>query len=125
MAKFKRGKSSFLFTSKPVIISWASIAVKKESEGPLGSCFDKTSSDTFFGQKTWEQAEKKMQELGSGILEGRAERLPYERKNQTACDYCIFRSVCGFDQKDKNMKFRRLEELSADEVLKKIEEEMK
>ena len=63
MAKFKRGKSSFLFTGKPVIAAWASIAGKKESEGPLGSCFDKISSDTFFGQKTWEQAEKKMQEL--------------------------------------------------------------
>lgn len=63
MAKFKRGKNSFLFTSKPVIASWASIAGKKESEGPLGKSFDKTSNDTFFGQKTWEQAEKKMQEL--------------------------------------------------------------
>ena len=34
-------------------------------------------------------------------------------------------SVCGFDLKDKSMKFRRLEELSADEALRKIEEEMK
>ena len=72
MAKFKRGKSSFLFTSKPVIVSWASIAGKKESEGPLGSCFDKTSSDTFFGQKTWEQAEKKMQELSLKTLAEKA-----------------------------------------------------
>ena len=63
MAKFKRGKSSFLFTGKPVIAAWASIAGKKESEGPLGKSFDKTVSDTLFGQKTWEQAEKKMQEL--------------------------------------------------------------
>ena len=47
MAKYKRGKSSFLFTSKPVIASWASIAGKKEAEGPLGQTFDKTSSDTF------------------------------------------------------------------------------
>ena len=70
-------------------------------------------------------AGKKMQELGSEILKGKAERLPYERKNQTACDYCVFRSVCGFDLKDKRMKFRRLEELSADEALRKIEEEMK
>lgn len=63
MAKFKRGKSSFLFSGKPVIAAWASIAGKKESEGPLGHSFDKISRDTFFGQKTWEQAEKKMQEL--------------------------------------------------------------
>ncbi len=63
MAKHKRGKSSFLFENTPVISAWASIAGKKESEGPLGKTFDETTSDTFFGQKTWEQAEKKMQEL--------------------------------------------------------------
>ena len=63
MAKFKRGKSSFLFTTKPVIAAWASIAGKKESEGPLRTSFDKVFTDTLLGQKTWEQAEKKMQEL--------------------------------------------------------------
>ena len=72
MAKYKRGKSSFLFTGKPVITAWASIAGKKESEGPLGHCFDKTSTDTFFGQKTWEQAEKKMQELALKTLAEKA-----------------------------------------------------
>lgn len=68
MAKSKRGKSSFLFGSKPVITSWASIAGKKESEGPLANTYDKTSADTLFGQKTWEQAEKKMQELSLKTL---------------------------------------------------------
>lgn len=63
MAKFKRGKSSIVFGSRPVIAAWASIAGKKESEGPLAHTYDKTFSDTFFGQKSWEQAEKKMQEL--------------------------------------------------------------
>ncbi len=68
MAKSKRGKSSFLFSNRPVITSWASIAGKKESEGPLANTYDKTSADTLFGQKTWEQAEKKMQELSLKTL---------------------------------------------------------
>ncbi len=68
MAKSKRGKSSFLFSTRPVITSWASIAGKKESEGPLANTYDKTSADTLFGQKTWEQAEKKMQELSLKTL---------------------------------------------------------
>ena len=58
MAENKRGRSSFLLPRPPVITAWASVAGKKESQGPLGHCFDKTSQDTFFGQKTWEQAEK-------------------------------------------------------------------
>ena len=35
MAKFKRGRQSFILEQAPVITAWASIAGKKESEGPL------------------------------------------------------------------------------------------
>ena len=62
-AKNKRGKQSFLLPNGPVIAGWASVAGKKESEGPLSKYFDMTCQDTYFGQRTWEQAEKKMQQL--------------------------------------------------------------
>lgn len=78
MAKYKRGKSSFLFTSRPVITAWASIAGKKESEGPLGHTFDRTFQDTLFGQKTWEQAERKMQELSLKTLAEKAGLHPWD-----------------------------------------------
>ncbi len=68
MAENKRGKQSFLFPQMPVITAWASIAGKKESEGPLAHHFDVTSQDTLFGQKTWEQAEKQMQKLALDTL---------------------------------------------------------
>ena len=58
-----RGKQSFQLENAPIITCWASVAGKKESTGPLGSYFDITNNDSFFGQKTWEQAEKKMQQL--------------------------------------------------------------
>ena len=63
MADFKKGKQSFVFQEPPVITAWASVAGKQESEGPLAHCFDLCSQDTYFGQKTWEQAEKRMQQL--------------------------------------------------------------
>ena len=68
MAQNKRGKQSFCLQEMPVITAWASVAGKKESEGPLQSTFDITSSDTLFGQKTWEQAEKQMQKLALDTL---------------------------------------------------------
>jgi len=46
-----------------VITTWASIAGKKEVEGPLSHTFDIKCRDTYFGQSTWEQAEKHMQQL--------------------------------------------------------------
>ena len=68
MATNKRGKQSFLLPQMPVITAWASVAGKKESEGPLAHTFDVTSQDTYFGQKTWEQAEKAMQKLALDTL---------------------------------------------------------
>ena len=67
----KMGKHSFILPEPPVITAWASVAGKMESEGPLGSCFDVTSQDAYFGQKTWEQGERKMQQL---VLETLAQK---------------------------------------------------
>ena len=63
MAKYRQGRQSFLLENPPVITTWASIAGKKEVEGPLSHTFDIKCRDTYFGQKTWEQAEKHMQQL--------------------------------------------------------------
>ena len=68
MAENKRGRGSFLLPNAPVITAWASVAGKKEAEGPLGHTFDKTSQDTYFGQKSWELAEKAMQESALRLL---------------------------------------------------------
>ena len=70
--KHQRGKQSFLLPTKPVIRTWASVAGKKESQGPLASYFDHTSQDTYFGQKTWEQAEKRLQQLALEMLAKKA-----------------------------------------------------
>ena len=59
----KRGKQSFVLPNKPVITHWASVAGKKESQGPLAGFFDHTNQDTLFGQKSWELAENRMQQL--------------------------------------------------------------
>ncbi len=68
MAKYKQGLQSFKPVNPPVITHWASIAGKKESQGPLAHCFDLTSQDTLFGQRSWEQAEKHMQQLALDTL---------------------------------------------------------
>ena len=72
MANTSCGRQSFTFDKPPVITHWASIAGKKESEGPLANCFDMTRQDAFFGEKTWEQGEKKMQQLALQTLADKA-----------------------------------------------------
>ena len=59
----KTGKHSFTLSESPVISAWASVAGKKESQGPLGKYFDITSDDPYWGQPSWEMAEKQTQHL--------------------------------------------------------------
>lgn len=52
------GKQSIYFAKNPPgLLSWGSIAGKKEGEGPLGSYFDEIIEDAAFGQDTWEEGE--------------------------------------------------------------------
>lgn len=72
MAEYRQGRQSFRLPQSPVITAWASTAGKKESEGPLSHTFDITSQDTWFGQRTWEQAEKQLQRMTLGKLAEKA-----------------------------------------------------
>ena len=58
-----KGRHSFCPQLPPTITAWASTAGKKESEGPLSKTFDHVFQDNYFGEKTWEQAEQKMQRI--------------------------------------------------------------
>lgn len=68
MAINKRGKRSVVFQDRPVITAWASVAGKKEGQGPLKDDFDLVCEDTYCGEKTWEQAEKRFQQLALETL---------------------------------------------------------
>ena len=59
----RRGAQTLVFGSKPVILSRAAIGGKRESEGPLAAYFDFLGKDAKLGQKTFEKAESKLQEL--------------------------------------------------------------
>lgn len=56
----KNGLQTVWFQNPPVIISTASVVGAREGEGPLGKTFDKIVYDTYYGENTWEKAEKQM-----------------------------------------------------------------
>ena len=46
--------------------------------------------------------------LAEDILDGKAEANPAAWKNdRTACDYCPYRNVCGFDLSIEGYKYRK------------------
>lgn len=56
-----RKKDSLLFSKPPVVLAWAAVGGKKESEGPLGSCLDAALTDNTLGEESWETAESDLQ----------------------------------------------------------------
>ena len=58
-----QGKQSILYLHPPAVLSFASVAGKKEGEGPLRNSFDVINEDTHFGQSSWEKAETEMQRI--------------------------------------------------------------
>ena len=54
------------------------------------------------------------------IQSGNAVVSPYEMKERTACTYCSFASVCGFDRKIPGFSTRRLQAFTRDEIWEKL-----
>ena len=65
MAK-RLGNHTVLLENKPCIAGFGSVVGKMEHEGPLGREFDSFSSDSHFGEKTFEKAESRLQTLAVG-----------------------------------------------------------
>lgn len=53
-----QGNQTWVFPSRPVILSSTAIGGPMESEGPLADDFDSLHADSMMGQVSWEQAEK-------------------------------------------------------------------
>lgn len=60
---------------------------------------------------------QKIRELGSGILDGTISVNPYEQGGDSACTYCAYKSVCGFDGRIEGYETRRLAQLSREDAV--------
>lgn len=64
----------------------------------------------------------KVRSIGQEILAGKMELNPYEKGAASACTYCAYRKVCGFDPTVPGYEKRILEELDGKEALQKMKE---
>ncbi len=64
-------------------------------------------------------------ELGKRMLSGEIAAAPYELKGKTACTWCAYRSICGFDERLDGCGYRRLDRIRAeDEIFDKMQESL-
>lgn len=71
-----KGLQSIAYDESPYIVSSASVAGKKEGEGPLGKMFDIVEEEDLFGEETWETAESTMQKEACQLALGKAHVKP-------------------------------------------------
>ena len=59
---------------------------------------------------------RKLRTAGRDILEGDTSLKPYKQSARTACDYCPYHAVCGFDTKTAGYGYRKLKALKPEEI---------
>lgn len=64
---------------------------------------------------------RKLKTMGREILDGTISVAPYKDGGRTACDFCPYHSVCGFDVKTDGYGFRRFDSVSPEEIWEEIE----
>ena len=57
----KQGQASIVFKNPVHVVGMASVAGKKEGEGPLGHTFTEVDEDPMLGKDNWEAAESELQ----------------------------------------------------------------
>ena len=88
------GAQTLRFSRPPRVESFANIGAKLEGQGPLADYFDELSEDSFFGEKTWEKGEARMQKRVLSRALEKATRRPEELDLIFAGDLLNQSSAC-------------------------------
>ncbi len=65
---------------------------------------------------------RKIRDAAGCILRGDAAINPYAYKTKKACDYCLYRGICGFDRRIPGYDYRKLLPMKPAEVIQKMED---
>lgn len=96
------------------------IPVTFNKDGSLSKLSKAVSRERFAQMSEFVQG--KLKELGIRIMDGEIAPIPCQRKQQSACDYCVYHTVCALDSRIPGTGINRLKEYKADEVWAKMKE---
>ena len=98
------------------------IPVEKKKDGTFSARSSIMSREEL--QVVSDYVNAKIKQIGKEILSGHKEINPYEKGMTSACTYCAYKKVCGFDPGLPGYKKRILGDPSQEEVLYKMKEEI-
>lgn len=101
------------------------IPVERRRDGGLGARSSVLAEEEFGVISDY--VNLKIKEIGSDILEGRIALDPYQQPGggqagQSACTYCPYSKVCGFDRRIPGFQKRELEKLEDAEALRRMKD---
>ena len=98
-----------------VVITSASLDDSK-ADGTLVTFYTTSAAEVTVEDATFKSA-KQMEDARTKILNGEAGALPYKRGQESGCDYCPYRHVCGFDVKIPGYEYRDIGTMGKEEAM--------
>ena len=91
------------------------VPVKYNKNGSVSGYSKVVAGEDFSAMMT--HAKRQMEEARTKILNGEAGALPYKRGQESGCDYCPYRHVCGFDVKIPGYEYRDIGAMGKEEAM--------
>lgn len=126
----KSSKMKGLILSDPVAVSLMDTSLEKGKSSNIIPAEIKQNGDLSARSRTATKEEfdkmrhfvrHKYQEAGNKILDGAVSINPYKLKERTPCQFCGFRSFCGFDPSLTSNQYRHLTNEKAENILTKMD----
>ncbi len=97
------------------------IYAETDKEGQLKASSKGILEDDF--ETLTEYVYRKLEQESEQILSGNTKAEPYRYKKATPCEYCSYKTVCGFDYKLPEFSYRELREMKKDELWEEFRKE--
>lgn len=89
--------------------------VKYNKNGSLSKTSKAVSEEEF--EIMMKHAVQKVQNVHEEIMTGEVSPRPYRKGQETGCDYCRYRNICGFDTKLPGYEYREIRKMSLEEAI--------
>lgn len=94
------------------------IPVELTAKGEFSAYSSVANEEQFFALRKY--AKDKMMDFGKEIVDGNTNIAPYKLDKKTACDYCKFDGICGFDKKLPGNQYRTLKKMDKDMIWEEL-----
>jgi len=97
-----------------------SIPVSYKKDGTFTAVSNIATRDQF--EALGNYVKKQLAAYGNEILDGNIAIEPYREDKRTACDYCDYKGICGFDPSFEGNRYRKIKKIDKKDLWNQIEE---